>query len=185
MEVIDKILNEWSFRCHDGIVDMNDPKKLVILNEILAEYNLNEQEKKSYEELSSELKDEMLNLGYDEKLKILSYIKKVKSKEEENIKNIEKELNSKQIPEDILDLIVLRSEKRDLITQLENLTNSVKTLKELGIKGQLKVNSDLMWINNLTGTQSSLSLGKGEILLAIMLENAILAKDNKYDINII
>ena len=166
MEVIDKILNEWSFRCHDGIVDMNDPKKLVILNEILAEYNLNEQEKKSYEELSSELKDEMLNLGYDEKLKILSYIKKVKSKEEENIKNIEKELNSKQIPEDILDLIVLRSEKRDLITQLENLTNSVKTLKELGIKGQLKVNSDLMWINNLTGTQSSLSLGKGEILLA-------------------
>jgi hypothetical protein len=40
MEVIDKILSEWSYRCHDGIVDMNDPKKLVILNEILKEYNL-------------------------------------------------------------------------------------------------------------------------------------------------
>jgi len=36
MEVIDKILNEWSFRCHDGIVDMNDPKKIAILNEILG-----------------------------------------------------------------------------------------------------------------------------------------------------
>ena len=35
MEVIDKILNEWSFRCHDGIVDMDDPKKVRILLEII------------------------------------------------------------------------------------------------------------------------------------------------------
>jgi hypothetical protein len=37
MKVIDKILLEWSFRCHDGIVDLNDPKKLHILKEILDE----------------------------------------------------------------------------------------------------------------------------------------------------
>jgi len=37
MNVIDNILNEWSFRCHDGIVDLNDPKKLRILKEILDE----------------------------------------------------------------------------------------------------------------------------------------------------
>ena len=35
MTVIDNILNEWSFRCHDGIVDMNDPTKAKILFEIL------------------------------------------------------------------------------------------------------------------------------------------------------
>jgi hypothetical protein len=40
MEVIDKILNEWSFRCHDGVVDMNDPKKKTILEEILKEFNV-------------------------------------------------------------------------------------------------------------------------------------------------
>jgi hypothetical protein len=40
MNVIDKILSEWSYRCHDGIVDMNDPKKVFILNEILGEYGL-------------------------------------------------------------------------------------------------------------------------------------------------
>ena len=39
MKVIDQILNEWSFRCHDGIVDMNDPKKKAILEEILKEFN--------------------------------------------------------------------------------------------------------------------------------------------------
>jgi hypothetical protein len=36
MTVIDKILLEWSFRCHDGIVNLNDPIKLSILNEILG-----------------------------------------------------------------------------------------------------------------------------------------------------
>jgi hypothetical protein len=36
MNVIDKILSEWSFRCHDGVVDMNDPIKLSILNEIIG-----------------------------------------------------------------------------------------------------------------------------------------------------
>jgi hypothetical protein len=40
MTVIDKILNEWSFRCHDGVVDMNDPIKLSILDKVLNEYGL-------------------------------------------------------------------------------------------------------------------------------------------------
>jgi hypothetical protein len=42
MTVIDKILNEWSFRCHDGIVDMNNPTKLSILQEIISEIELEE-----------------------------------------------------------------------------------------------------------------------------------------------
>jgi hypothetical protein len=44
MNVIDKILSEWSYRCHDGIVDMNDPKKVIILNEILG-FDLDEAKK--------------------------------------------------------------------------------------------------------------------------------------------
>jgi hypothetical protein len=42
MTVIDKILNEWSFRCHDGIVDLNDPIKLSILQEMVNELELEE-----------------------------------------------------------------------------------------------------------------------------------------------
>ena len=42
MNVIDKILQEWSYRCHDGIVDLTNPKKKAILDEILKEYNLEE-----------------------------------------------------------------------------------------------------------------------------------------------
>jgi hypothetical protein len=42
MTVIDKILLEWSFRCHDGIVDLNDPIKLSILQEMVNEIELEE-----------------------------------------------------------------------------------------------------------------------------------------------
>jgi hypothetical protein len=40
MDVIDKILLEWSYRCHDGIVDINDPNKKAILDKILKEHNV-------------------------------------------------------------------------------------------------------------------------------------------------
>lgn len=42
MTVIDHILNEWSFRCHDGVVDVNNPIKLSLLQEIVQEYELKE-----------------------------------------------------------------------------------------------------------------------------------------------
>jgi len=53
MNVIDKILNEWSFRCHDGIVDMKDPKKKAILDEILKEYNTNLKEVQTAKEFET------------------------------------------------------------------------------------------------------------------------------------
>jgi hypothetical protein len=42
MKVIDQILLEWAYRCPDGIVDVNDPKKKAILDEILKEHNIDE-----------------------------------------------------------------------------------------------------------------------------------------------
>ena len=51
MKVTDEILNEWSFRCHDGIVDLNDSKKLRILKEILEENGITlEAEEVSFEQ---------------------------------------------------------------------------------------------------------------------------------------
>lgn len=40
MITIDDILLEWSFRCHDGVVDIDNPDKREILDIILKEYNL-------------------------------------------------------------------------------------------------------------------------------------------------
>jgi hypothetical protein len=58
MIVTDEILNEWSFRCHDGIVDLNDPKKLSILKEILDENGITEINL-----------DEIGTVGYDDVIK--------------------------------------------------------------------------------------------------------------------
>ena len=81
MEVIDKILNEWSFRCHDGIVDMNDPTKVSILNEILANYNLKEQEEQNIDDkikaIISNLKDEEKEQIYKSLIKAKNKINKV------------------------------------------------------------------------------------------------------------
>jgi hypothetical protein len=41
MNVIDNILLEWSYRCHDGIVDLNDDSKVMILREMLDEESNN------------------------------------------------------------------------------------------------------------------------------------------------
>ena len=64
MTVIDKILREWSFRCHDGIVDTNDPIKLSILHEMLG-VKLIELKRLSYDVLTPEAKkiaDELITL---------------------------------------------------------------------------------------------------------------------------
>jgi len=76
MEVIDKILNEWSFRCHDGIVDMNDPKKKAILEEILKEYNVDLDERGRPKKVKEEpklfkggsFKEYALSKGFREKV---------------------------------------------------------------------------------------------------------------------
>jgi hypothetical protein len=77
MEVIDKILNEWSFRCHDGIVDMNDPKKLVILNEILGEID-------SKQELVDLINNSELSSNQIDNLK--TYVSKKTTQSDTNIR---------------------------------------------------------------------------------------------------
>jgi hypothetical protein len=72
MTVIDQILREWSFRCHDGIVDMNDPTKVSILNEILKEFDVD--------------KTDILNEGdetYDKVIKNTLKVEKIPQVEKE------------------------------------------------------------------------------------------------------
>jgi len=42
MITIDSILLEWSYRCNDGVVDLNNPTKLSLLHEIVEEFEINE-----------------------------------------------------------------------------------------------------------------------------------------------
>jgi len=118
MKVIDEILNEWSFRCHDGIVDLNDPIKVSILNEILKEYSINLNED---EDNDQKIEDRLLNMlstaNKEEKKRILTFfnkkndqdiedledkikidVKKDKSVSEEEIDKVERYLEQKGLP---------------------------------------------------------------------------------------
>ena len=64
MNVIDEILNEWSYRCHDGIVDVNDPKKLRILKEILDENGIDLGEARPKKIKEPELEPEKDTIDY-------------------------------------------------------------------------------------------------------------------------
>ena len=41
-EIIDELINEWSYRLKDGLPDMTDPNKVNILKQIIAEGNYGE-----------------------------------------------------------------------------------------------------------------------------------------------
>lgn len=187
MKVIDKILNEWSFRCHDGIVDMNDPIKLSILNEVLKEHNLDEQEEQSIDDkidtLISSLKDDEKEKIYNSLVKAKNKISGIKNKDEENIKQ---SLLNKQIPDNVAEYIVLKAEDKNQINELNNLINSI-SLKELKNKTDKNLREEagnLNWINDITSTQGSLSIGKGELLLAILIINAIIISERGADLEV-
>ena len=57
MIATDEILLEWSYRCDDGIVDMNDPTKRAVLNIILKENNIDVDEARTKKEKPIEEED--------------------------------------------------------------------------------------------------------------------------------
>jgi hypothetical protein len=192
MTVIDQILNEWSFRCHDGIVDINDPIKVSILNEILTQYNLDEQEKSiddKIKDIISNLRDEEKEQIYKSLIKTKNKINKVKDEDDIQVdKLIEFLIEKKQIPENLADYIVLKAKDKEQINELKNkLLNSI-SLNELREKKDKSLETEVgnfIWINNIAGVASkSLAIGKGELLLAIMIKEAKLVGGEGVDLNV-
>jgi hypothetical protein len=128
MKVIDKILNEWSFRCHDGIVDMNDPKKVSILNEIMLEEGIDDDimdatlnlpkddpssEEKKQKALAvltgatseTGISDAIAALNDEEKQKVLKYINNKFKEELKDYSELEKKIENKIDNSDATDII--------------------------------------------------------------------------------
>lgn len=123
MNVIDNILLEWSYRCPDGIVDMNDPNKVKILFEILKPI------------LKESIDDDILNIltnidDTETKDKVLKFLQNVNKKEDkEEISQEKKEMSpqsfkiihnkiepyllNKGLPEDKILTIIAKFAKED------------------------------------------------------------------------
>ena len=73
MVTIDGILLEWSYRCNDGVVDLNNPEKKAILEQVLSELGIDLNEiKKPFSALSSAAQEigkqlmQQLNISQDD-----------------------------------------------------------------------------------------------------------------------
>jgi hypothetical protein len=172
MIVTDEILNEWSFRCHDGVVDLNDPKKVKILFEIL---------KPVLEDLDDDILNALVNANADTKSQVLKFIKKSTSKTaektgEDGFYNYLSKHNltpeyigdlSDQIFEilsdnDDLDKFNEYRKSPKLFSNLSQTGNIISTLSDTGVS-----QNSIVQILNLIGTEGGRGIGKGEILLAL------------------
>jgi len=193
MEVIDKILNEWSFRCHDGIVDMHNPKKVSILKEILIEEGIEDDIVDAILNLpkddpsSEEKKQKVLNYltgGSDEKDKEIEKLRQQVGGSKEKKQAIIQKLEIKNIPPKVSRFIVFEANEEEQLEDLNQLINSLsKNNLEKGNSLKEKV-GNLSWINDIVSGQSSLGTGKGEILLALMLNGGKLSDQAYGDVQL-
>jgi hypothetical protein len=117
MTVIDKILNEWSFRCHDGIVDLNDPKKLSLLENVLDEYGIDEEKQsRIFKSLSKEAKEEPVsNKSFDELIESKNLNRKTKDTVITTLSEAEKQKIANSASNDIKDVISFLNSNSELI----------------------------------------------------------------------
>jgi hypothetical protein len=154
MKVIDNILLEWSYRCPDGIVDVNDPEKVKILNKILAENNIEIDEGRGRP-------------------------KKEKPVEEEDTSEIGKiisTLKTAGIRKDVLDSVksILSNYNED---QLRNFISKFRTYS---IDDTQEISKQFQDFFNVT----TKGLGRGEVMLIMGLKDSKSGGQSSKDIEI-
>jgi len=167
MEVIDKILNEWSYRCHDGIVDLNDPNKLPILKEIMIE-----------EDIDDDILNALINTDEDTKTKVLKLIKKVNKNSIGDLKPIlDKKgigILTKNVIYDIEEagqidelLAYLTSSKQIDLDQLKSDSNLFSLFEKTNLSKEA-----IQALVDTSGILGGVAIGRGEVALITLLKDA-------------
>ena len=117
MTVIDKILNEWSFRCHDGIVDLNDPKKLALLENVFEDYGIDEEKQaRIFKSLSKEPKEEPVsNKSFDDLIESKNLSRKTKDTVITTLSESEKQKIANNASSDVTKVVSFLNDNPELI----------------------------------------------------------------------
>ncbi len=183
MTVIEKILNEWAYRCSDGIVDLNDPQKVRILFEIIRPALA--------EDIDDDILNALISADSDTKSQVLKFIKKSTSKSaEKSDDGFFKYLDKHNITPDTLDEFDVTEKLFEILTNNDDLDKfnsyrkSPNSFSSLGQTGNLVsaladsgVSQDsITQIINLAGTKSGIGIGKAEVALALFLSDVVMSK---------
>lgn len=119
MKVIDQILLEWSFRCPDGIVDINDPTKAAILEEILKEFGVEEKlsprSAKYFQQKKAGEQEIESTIAFDQLLESKNLSKRTKELITTALTEKEKEIISKGASKDINKVLNLLNNNSEII----------------------------------------------------------------------
>ena len=142
MNVVDKIVTEWAYRCKKGYPDMNNPEDLKILNEIYAEYGIVVEEEKEEDNYSIEQLLQLIQNRKDELPQ--AFINKLYHSVQEKGKKlgaaISKAIHKKGLDASETEIFGLTNNIPGLETQLSQvLTNPSRQLKlsDLGKTGNI------------------------------------------------
>ena len=178
MNVIDNILNEWSYRCHDGIVDMNNPDKVKILFEILKPL--------LKEDIDDDILNALINTDTPTKEKILKQLQKSSKATSKDLQELLADKKLGSLSKNVIFDARETGQEDDLVDYLES--TSQITLQDL-LKGknlltlfeQTPLNDDfIQLLVDISGTIGNVAVGRGEVALVTLLKGA--QKADKGDI---
>lgn len=183
MNVIDHILRDWSYRCNDGLVDLNNPQKVKILFEILKPL-LNE-------DIDDDILKALVSSDTGTKEKVLKFLKRVGDMGSENSleKQVEAQLKPK-LRQDIIEQVITIADSRqyDVLEELYNyLKNPKITYDDLVSNNNFntlfsETGFDNNFINKMIEIKgaSQPAIGKGEVAIILFVKNA--SKASKGDV---
>lgn len=200
MNVVDKILTEWAYRCKKGYPDTNNPEDMKILKEVYSEYGIVMEEEKSTPEQPKEndvsfedlltligaRKDELTQDQINKLYKIVSKTGKGYTKSLLTILEQDKKLKRQQaIP------VVGLADKHHFEDKIiDSINNPANTFASLGSEGNLTTKLqditgiDPTYLNTiieLTVGGGQKGVGKGEIAIVSLLHDTTSAAKGDVD----
>lgn len=177
MTVIDKILNEWAYRCSDGVVSLEDPQKVKVLFEIIKPM--------LKEDIDDDILNALIDTDADTKSQVLKFIKKSTSKtaEKGDEGGFYAYLKSKNITDNMIDGINVPEKIHDILidnNDFDAFNEYRKNAKEFpggnnslpGILADSKVSSkSISEIISIDGKKKGAGVGKGEIAIALFFSD--------------
>ena len=186
MSVVDKIVNEWAFRCKKGYPDINNPDDVKILKEIYSQFGIVMEEEKPQQQNNVSLADletlidarktELTQDQINNLYKIISKTGKGYTKSLLTVLEQNKKLNHQQAL-----IVASYADKYHFEDKvLDSINNTANTFSSLGSEGNLSTK-----LQSITGIDSTYvdaiigltvgagqkSVGKGEIAVISFLHD--------------
>jgi hypothetical protein len=179
MNVIDKIVTEWAFRCKKGYPDTNNPDDVKILNEIYSEFGIileeekPEEEKLSNEDLLAQITD--IVQAEKENTKLLTRVLKT-LQNASHVDELKKFLATRNIDKTTFENRNLPAELIDILAKANLVDKFVAGIKDSKLEKSGNVYDALgpelrpvlASLGKLTGAKGSVAVGRGEVIFPIV-----------------